>query len=76
MLWIFTQNKQSLINVHEVMVSGKKVVGVIYGSTLSDHKVLGKYHSEERASEILHTIFSEIEEWSGSVIVKFAMPEV
>ncbi len=34
MLWIFTQNQQTLIHVQEVSVSGKKIEGMILGSTL------------------------------------------
>ncbi|WP_338066534.1 hypothetical protein [Pueribacillus theae] len=74
MLWIVTQDKQSLINVKEVTVNGKKIEGVI-GSASLDHwgKILGKYESNERALEILNEIFTKIEETSG-ISVTFTMP--
>lgn len=75
MLWIVTQDKQSLINVKEVTVNGKKIEGVIGSATL-DHwgKVLGKYESNERALEILNEVFMKIEESNG-ISVTFTMPQ-
>lgn len=77
MLWITTQDKQSLISAKEVTVKGKEIVGVIgIGRMTLDQwsKVLGKYESNERALEILHEIFTKIEENSG-ISVTFTMPE-
>ena len=75
MLWITTQDKQSLICVKEVTVNGKKLVGVIGSATLGDwSKDLGKYESNERALEILHDIFAKIEGSSG-ISVTFTMPK-
>ncbi|MFS0824727.1 hypothetical protein [Bacillus sp. 1P02SD] len=73
MLWITTQNKQSLLNVKEVTVNGKKIEGFI-GNGLLDSKVLGKYESNERALEILNEIFMKIEESNGISVV-FTMPQ-
>ncbi len=75
MLWIYTQDKQRLIKVNEVTVKGKKIVGVVRNSTYEENIDLGKYESNERASEILHKIFLEIKECSSAVSVEFAMPE-
>ena len=74
-LWIATQDKQSLVNIKEATVNGKKIEGVI-GSASLDHwgKVLGKYESNERALEILNEIFMKIDE-SNAVSVTFTMPE-
>lgn len=73
MLWIATQDKQSLVNVKEVTVNGKKIEGFI-GNGLLDSKVLGKYESNERALEILNQIFEEIEGNRG-IAVTFTMPQ-
>ena len=75
MLWITTQDKQSLLSAKEVTVRGKKIVGVIGSATLDEwSRDLGKYESNERALEILKDIFTKIEESSG-VYVTFTMPE-
>lgn len=75
MLWITTQDKQSLISVKEVTVKGRKIVGVIGSATLDEWgKDLGKYESKERALEILNEIFTKIEESSG-LYVTFTMPK-
>ena len=75
MLWITTQDKQSLISAKEVTVKGKKIVGVIGSATLDEwSKVLGKYESNERALEILDEIFTKIEESSG-ISVTYTMPK-
>ncbi|MFC4619327.1 hypothetical protein ACFO4N_11445 [Camelliibacillus cellulosilyticus] len=73
MLWIATQDKQSLVNVKEVTVNGKKIEGFI-GNGLLDSKVLGKYESNERALEILNQMFEEIEGNRG-ITVTFTMPQ-
>lgn len=75
MVWIFTQDKQRLINVNEVTVRGKKIISVFRSSTLDETIDLGKYESNERALEILNEIFLEIKECSDAVSIKFAMPE-
>ena len=75
MLWITTQDKQSLISANEVTVKGKKIIGVIGSATLDEwSKDLGKYESNERALEILNEIFTKIEESSG-ISVTFTMPK-
>ncbi|MBO0603475.1 hypothetical protein I2483_17560 [Sporosarcina sp. E16_3] len=75
MLWISTQDKQSLINVKEVTVKGKKIKGFVSGSTLDEwSKDLGKYESNERALEVLNEIFMKIEENNG-VSTTFVMPK-
>ncbi|MBP1932019.1 hypothetical protein [Ammoniphilus resinae] len=73
MLWIATQDKQSLMNVKEVTINGKKIDGFI-GSGFLDSKVLGKYDSNERALEILNEILMKIEESNG-YSVTFTMPQ-
>lgn len=75
MLWLMTQNKQSLMNVKDVTVKGKNIVGFIEDSLLDQwNKILGKYESNERALEIISEIFKKIEE-SSSVSVTYTMPE-
>ena len=77
MLWITTQDKQSLISAKEVTVKGKNIVGVIgIGRVTLDQwsKDLGKYESNERALEVLNEIFTKIEESSG-ISVTFTMPK-
>ncbi|TRZ39713.1 hypothetical protein CEQ21_01855 [Niallia circulans] len=69
MLWIMSQDKQSLINVKEVSVEGKKIVG----NSNEWNKVLGKYDSNERSLDILNEIFTKIQENSG-VSVTYSMP--
>jgi len=76
MLWISTQDKQSLINVKEVTVKGKKIKGFVSGSNLDEwSKDLGKYESNERALEVLNEIFMKIEEKNG-IFATFVMPKV
>ena len=77
MIWIKTQDKQSLINAKEITVKGEKIVGVIGVArvTLDQwSKDLGKYESNERALEILDEIFMEIED-SSDTSVTFTMPK-
>ncbi|EIM05378.1 hypothetical protein A1A1_16690 [Planococcus antarcticus DSM 14505] len=75
MLWILSQNKQSLMNVKDVSVKGKYIQGFVENSFLDQwNKTLGKYESNERATEILKEIFLNIEE-SNSVSVSFTMPQ-
>nr|WP_277717626.1 hypothetical protein [Priestia flexa]WEZ10411.1 hypothetical protein P5663_21010 [Priestia flexa] len=75
MLWVFTQNKQSLVNVKEITVKGKNVEGVIGSSNLDQWSmVLGKYDSNNRALQIVEHIFLEIEESSNQYIT-FSMPK-
>ena len=77
MLWITTQDKQSLISAKEVTVKGKNIVGVIgIGRVTLDQwsKDLGKYESNERALEVLNEISTKIEESSG-ISVTFTMPK-
>ena len=75
MLWIKTQDKQSLISAKEVTINGKKIVGIIGSATLDQwSKDLGKYESNERALEVLNEIFTEIED-SSDIFVTFTMPE-
>lgn len=38
MLWIFTQNEQSFVNVHEVTVTGKKIEGFIEAVILGSRR--------------------------------------
>ncbi|MGY0694705.1 hypothetical protein ACW2QC_18310 [Virgibacillus sp. FSP13] len=75
MLWIATQDKQSLVNVKEVTVNGKKIKGIVSSTTFDEwNKDLGKYESNERALEIINEIFMKIEENDG-IPVTFAMPK-
>ncbi|MGG0740762.1 hypothetical protein [Niallia taxi] len=69
MLWIMSQDKQSLINVIEVSAEGKKIVGI----SNEWNKTLGKYDSNERALVILNEIFTKIQENSG-FSVTYTMP--
>ncbi|CVN41282.1 hypothetical protein FBF75_16295 [Bacillus sp. S2(2019)] len=73
MLWIFTQNEQSFVNVHEVTVTGKKIEGFIAGSD-SWVKTLGKYDSNDRASEILQDIVKVIEKNPNGTMT-YRMPQ-
>lgn len=74
MLWISTQDKQSLINVKEVTVNGKKIKGIVSSSSLDEwSKDLGKYESNERALEVLNEIFMKVDENNG-ISTTFAMP--
>ena len=72
MLWIFTQNEQSFVNVHEVTVTGKKIEGSIAGGD-SWVKTLGKYDSNDRAAEILEDIVKTIEA-NQDATVTYRMP--
>ncbi|ARF12986.1 hypothetical protein [Sporosarcina ureae] len=75
MLWILTQNKQSLMNVRDVSVKGKHIVGFIESSLLDQwNKSMGKYESNERAIEILEEIYSRIEESAGASVT-YTMPQ-
>jgi len=75
MLWISTQDKQSVINVKEVTVKGKKIKGFVSGSNLDEwSKDLGKYESNERALDVLNEIFMKIEENNG-ISATFVMPK-
>ncbi|MCH4825397.1 hypothetical protein [Planococcus halocryophilus] len=75
MLWILTQNKQSLMNVRDVSVKGKHIVGFIESSLLDQwNKTMGKYESTDRAIEVLNEIFTKIEESNGTAIT-FTMPQ-
>ncbi|MBM7542168.1 hypothetical protein [Amphibacillus cookii] len=75
MLWIITQNENSLMSVKEVTVKGNYIEGVVGRSFFSEwSKALGKYESSERATEILNEIYMKIEEGKGSSIT-FTMPE-
>ncbi|WP_210467922.1 hypothetical protein [Sporosarcina sp. 6E9] len=74
MLWVMSQDKQSLMNVKDVTVKGKSIEGFIENSFLDQwKKTLGKYESKERALEILGEIFKKIEESNG-VYVTYTMP--
>ncbi|UYO36037.1 hypothetical protein NF868_02090 [Bacillus zhangzhouensis] len=72
MLWILTQNKQSFVHVDEVTVAGKKIEGMIAGSDTWD-KTLGKYDSNDRASEILQDMVKTIEA-NHNATVTYRMP--
>lgn len=75
MLWILTQNKKNLMNVKDVSVKGKHIVGFVENSFLDQwNKNMGTYESNERALEILKEIFIKIEENNG-VSVTYAMPQ-
>lgn len=75
MLWILAQNKQSLMNVRDVSVKGKHIVGFIESSFLDQwNKNIGTYESNERAIEILEEIFSRIEEGTGTSVT-YTMPQ-
>ncbi|MED1578183.1 hypothetical protein [Bacillus safensis] len=72
MLWIFTQNQQSFVHVHEVSVTGKKIEGMIAGGD-TWVKTIGKYDSNDRASEILQDIVKTIEA-NQDATVTYRMP--
>lgn len=75
MLWILSQNKQSLMNVKDVSVKGKYIQGFVEHSFLDQwNKTIGKYESNERAIEILNEIFTKIEESHGASVT-FIMPQ-
>ncbi|WP_066188046.1 hypothetical protein [Gracilibacillus timonensis] len=75
MLWIISQDKQSLINPKEVTVNKKKIKGIVGTKVRYDwSKDLGKYETEARTLEVLHEIFMKIEESNGASVT-FAMPE-
>ena len=72
MLWIFTQNQQSLVHVNEVTVQGKKIEGIMRNDSWT--KTLGKYDSSDRAAEILQDIVKTVEENQGASIT-YRMPQ-
>ncbi|MGF9727247.1 hypothetical protein ABEX00_18335 [Bacillus safensis] len=72
MLWIFAQNQQSFVHVHEVSVTGKKIEGMIAGGD-TWVKTLGKYDSNDRAAEILQDIVKTIEA-NQDATVTYRMP--
>ncbi|MCY7707872.1 hypothetical protein P4T38_16665 [Bacillus safensis] len=72
MLWIFTQNQQSFVHVHEVSVTGKKIEGMIAGGD-TWVKTIGKYDSNDRAAEILQDIVKTIEA-NQDATVTYRMP--
>ncbi|MGM0896436.1 MAG: hypothetical protein ACQEV0_00975 [Bacillota bacterium] len=75
MLWVLTQNKQSMMNVKDVSVKGKHIVGFVENSLLDQwNKIMGKYESNERALEVLTEIFAKIDESDGAAVT-FTMPE-
>lgn len=75
MLWLLSQNKQSLMNVKDVTVKGKSIVGLVENSFLDQwNKTLGKYESNERALEIINEIFTKMEK-SSAAHVTYIMPE-
>ncbi|WP_342511925.1 hypothetical protein MKY34_15020 [Sporosarcina sp. FSL K6-1522] len=75
MLWVVTQNKNSLMNVKEVTVKGRFIEGVVGRSLFNEwSKALGKYESNERALEIINQISMKIEKGKGSSVT-FSMPE-
>ncbi|MFS0656940.1 hypothetical protein [Bacillus sp. 179-C3.3 HS] len=74
MLWIFTQDQQSLIHVNEVTVKGKKVEGNMGSDSMDWSKVLGKYDSQDRAAEILQDIVKALE-GSQDASVTYRMPK-
>ncbi|MEW6980978.1 hypothetical protein QQS15_18145 [Bacillus pumilus] len=71
MLWIFTQNQQSLVQVNEVTVQGKKIEGIMGNDSWT--KILGKYDSNDRAAEILQDIVKTIEE-NQCASITYRMP--
>lgn len=75
MLWILTQNKQSMMNVKDVSVKGKHIVGFVENSFLDQwNKIMGKYESNERALEVLTEIFAKIDKSDGATVT-FTMPQ-
>ncbi|WP_280771691.1 hypothetical protein [Salipaludibacillus daqingensis] len=75
MLWIITQNEESLMNVKEVTVKGKYIEGVVGRSLINEwSKLLGKYESSKRAKEIINEIYKKIEEEKDSPVT-FTMPK-
>lgn len=75
MLWVLAQNKKSLMNVRDVSVKGKHIVGFIENSLLDQwNKNIGTYESNERAIEVLEEIFSRIEECTGAAVT-YSMPQ-
>lgn len=75
MLWVLAQNKKNLMNVRDVSVKGKHIVGFIESSLLDQwNKNIGTYESNERAIEVLEEIFSRIEESTGAAVT-YTMPQ-
>lgn len=75
MLWVLTQNKQSMMNVKDVSVKGKHIVGFVENSLLDQwNKIMGKYESNERALEVLTEIFAKIDKSDGAAVT-FTMPQ-
>ncbi|MCY7718829.1 hypothetical protein [Bacillus altitudinis] len=72
MLWIFTQNQQSLVHVNEVTVQGKKIEGIMGNDSWT--KTLGKYDSSDRAAEILQDIVKVIEKNPNGAMT-YRMPQ-
>ncbi|KML18966.1 hypothetical protein K3L72_01100 [Bacillus altitudinis] len=72
MLWIFTQNQQSLVHINEVTVQGKKIEGIMGNDSWT--KTLGKYDSSDRAAEILQDIVKVIEKNPNGAMT-YRMPQ-
>lgn len=75
MVWILTQNRHSFINVKDISVKGRSIVGFIENNFMDQWtKIIGKYESDGRALEVLNEIFIKVESSNG-FNVTFTMPE-
>ncbi|GAF11073.1 hypothetical protein JCM19046_1565 [Bacillus sp. JCM 19046] len=73
MLWIITQDKQSVISVTEVTISGKKIQGIGTTGLNEWGKLLGKYDSKERAESIVEEIYRTLAE-NDRFSITYTMP--
>ncbi|MBR7553987.1 hypothetical protein ACFFJI_04255 [Allobacillus sp. GCM10007491] len=74
MIWIKAQNGESLLQVNQLLMKGKKIEGIIHWHPMQKwSEIVGKYESAERAQEVLDDIFCTMEESKGH-FVTYTMP--
>lgn len=75
MIWVMTQDKDSLLNVKEITVKENNIEGIVERRFFIEwKKTLGTYDSNKRAYEVLTELYKKIDESSGGVI-NLAMPK-
>ncbi|CAM3869369.1 hypothetical protein [Alkalicoccus chagannorensis] len=75
MVWIRTQNGESLMQVREVTVKGRHLEGVIRRGFVGEwSKFIGKYESKDRALAVLQELYTTLEQQNGSGVT-FTMPK-
>ncbi|MFB9973969.1 hypothetical protein FPQ10_06840 [Allobacillus sp. SKP2-8] len=75
MIWVKAQDQDSLLQVNQLLIKGKKIEGIIQWHPLQKwSEIVGKYDSEERAQAVLDDIFRVVEESNGH-FVTYTMPE-